>query len=240
MAGIARHAEVVAMANLLLLTDGRFPAGGYAHSGGIEQAAERGRIRDETDLHAFLHGSLMTIGANAATFAAAACATWSAGSSAGHRDEVLALLVSEESARMPSAALRVASRAQARQLLRAASASWADIEFPRASVVTGDVHLATAQGLVGAALEMTPGDSALLCAYAAVTGPAAAAVRLLGLDPFAVNRVTVALWPVVAEIVEEAADLAYCSPADLPCRTAPLLEIGGEQHLAREPRMFAS
>ena len=49
-------------ATLLLLADGRFPAGGHAHSGGLEAAVARSRVRDLASLRAFLDGRLATTG----------------------------------------------------------------------------------------------------------------------------------------------------------------------------------
>jgi hypothetical protein len=60
-------------AALLLLADGRLPAGGYAHSGGLEPAIQAGQVRDLDDVAAFIGGRLDTVGQMAATFAAAAC-----------------------------------------------------------------------------------------------------------------------------------------------------------------------
>lgn len=59
-------------AALLVLADGRFPAGGHAHSGGAEEAVGAGRIRDAADLGAFCRGRLHTAGLVAAALAAAA------------------------------------------------------------------------------------------------------------------------------------------------------------------------
>ncbi|MFD8826698.1 urease accessory protein UreF, partial [Streptomyces sp. NPDC059605] len=59
-------------AALLVLADGRFPAGGHAHSGGAEAAVEQGRVRDAGDLAAFCRGRLHTAGLTAAALAAAA------------------------------------------------------------------------------------------------------------------------------------------------------------------------
>ncbi|MYX51130.1 urease accessory protein UreF, partial [Streptomyces sp. SID8385] len=53
-------------AALLVLADGRFPAGGHAHSGGAEEAVGAGRIRDAADLGAFCRGRLHTAGLVAA------------------------------------------------------------------------------------------------------------------------------------------------------------------------------
>ncbi|MEU3593389.1 urease accessory UreF family protein, partial [Streptomyces filamentosus] len=100
---------------LLVLADGRFPAGGHAHSGGAEAAVKAGRIRDAADLEAFCLGRLHTVGLTAAGLAAAAA---------------LGLdpyeLDAAADARTPSPALRTAARRLGRQLLRAARAAWPD------------------------------------------------------------------------------------------------------------------
>lgn len=245
MIDLTSNRSVIAATNLLLAADGRFPAGGYAHSSGLEQAIARGRVTDEATLHRFLNGYLNTVGRTTASFAAAACEIWRRADPNDkldrfERDVAVAELTAEESARTPSMALREASRAQGRAYLRAASATWPIAELPKASIAPGGVHLSAAQGLVAAAIDLPPRGAALISVYASATGPAAAAVKLLGLDPFAVNRVLVAVGDLMAELVDEAGDLAVCSPAELPCRSAPLLETGAELHAIRQPRMFAS
>jgi urease accessory protein len=245
MLNLSENQAVLAAANLLLVADGRFPAGGYAHSSGLEQAIARGRVTDEQTLHSFLAGNLTTVGRNTACFAASACEVWRRTDPAdklacADRDVSLAQLSSEESARIPSPALREASRAQGRQFLRAAAATWPQAGLPKATIVSSGVHLSMAQGLVAAALDLDPRAAALLSGYASLTGPAAAAVKLLGLDPFSVNRVITSLGDLLAEIVDEAGDLATCNIKELPCRSAPLLEIGAQLHAIRQPRMFAS
>ncbi|MFD0487519.1 hypothetical protein ACFQ0O_11370 [Saccharopolyspora spinosporotrichia] len=61
-------------ATLLILADGRFPAGGHAHSGGVEAAVAREAIRDAHSLQTFCQGRLHTAGVVAAGLAAAAAA----------------------------------------------------------------------------------------------------------------------------------------------------------------------
>ncbi|PSJ26717.1 urease accessory protein UreF, partial [Streptosporangium nondiastaticum] len=61
-------------AALLVLADGRFPAGGHAHSGGAEAAVKAGRITDGPTLEEFCRGRLHTAGLTAAALAAAAAA----------------------------------------------------------------------------------------------------------------------------------------------------------------------
>jgi urease accessory protein len=82
------------LTNLLLLADGRFPAGGHAHSGGIEAAVMAGRVTNVDTLAEFLAGRLTTSGRVAAGLAAAAAA--------GVHD--LERLDAEAAARMPSPA----------------------------------------------------------------------------------------------------------------------------------------
>ncbi|MBL7619344.1 urease accessory protein, partial [Frankia sp. AgB1.8] len=101
----------------MVLADGRLPAGGHAHSGGMEAAIVDGGIRGLDDLAGFLRGRLTTAGLLSAAFAAAAC-------EASQDGELLAALDAELDARTPSPAQRDASRAQGRTLLRAGRAAW--------------------------------------------------------------------------------------------------------------------
>ena len=57
----------------LLLADARFPAGGHAHSGGVEPATTAGTVADLDSLELFLRGRLHTAGLTAAGLAATAC-----------------------------------------------------------------------------------------------------------------------------------------------------------------------
>lgn len=59
-------------AALLVLADGRFPAGGHAHSGGAEAAVKAGRITGAESLESFCRGRLHTVGLVSAALAAAA------------------------------------------------------------------------------------------------------------------------------------------------------------------------
>ncbi|WP_279577796.1 urease accessory UreF family protein, partial [Streptomyces sp. YIM 98790] len=97
-----------APAALMVLADGRFPAGGHAHSGGAEAAVKAGRITDAASLEDFCRGRLHTAGLTAAALAAAACA------GADPLD-----LDTAADARTPSPALRATARRLGRQLMRA-------------------------------------------------------------------------------------------------------------------------
>jgi urease accessory protein len=151
-------------------------------------------------------------------------------------------LDAEESARMPSPALRAASRAQGRQLLRAAQAIWPVVGGGplRLPALPHGPHLSLAQGVTAARLDLEPVDAARLAAYGAVSGPATAAVRLLGLDPFAVHGVVARVMAGAEPVIDQAAVEAGGPAWLLPGGAAPLLEIGAELHRTREIRMFAS
>jgi len=214
--------------NLLLLADGRFPAGGHAHSGGIEAAVMAGRVTDVDTLAEFLAGRLITAGRVAAGLAAAACS--------GVHD--LVALEGEAAARIPSPALRVASRVQGRQLLRAARAIFDASRLPRG---IKELHHPVAMGVVASASDdARPVDAARWATYESVSGPTSAAVRLLGLDPFAAWALVAALKGDAEDISAEAARGATGPLRELPSCSAPLLDIGAQHHAASEVRLFAS
>ena len=229
------------LSTLLLLADGRFPAGGHAHSGGLEAAVSQEGLRDVAGLEAFLRGRAATTGAVASAFAAA-CAALS-GNSAGPEaaTAVLGQLDRELEARIPSPALRAASRRLGRQLLRAGRAVWPHPcldELGR--TIVGGPHQPVVLGAVAAAAGLSANAAATAAIYEAVAGPATAAIRLLGLDPFSVHATLARLGPELDRLAAEAAAHAHAPPADLPAWSAPLLDLLAEQHTTWEVRLFAT
>ncbi|MGF1428203.1 urease accessory protein UreF [Kitasatospora sp. LaBMicrA B282] len=215
---------------LLLLADGRFPAGGHAHSGGIEAAVAAGGVTDLATLTGFLTGRLHTAGRTAAGLAAAA---------AGGLDPQL--LDQAADARTPAPALRTASRRLGRQLLRAARACWPD---PQWATLT-DPHHPVVLGLLARAAGLAPEQAAVVAAHESVNGPATAAVRLLGLDPYQVVGLLARLAPAVDAVAAEAAAAAraadrHADPDLLPCAGAPLLDLLAERHHGWAVKLFAS
>jgi urease accessory protein len=215
---------------LLLLADSRLPAGGHAHSGGLEEAVAAGRVTSVADLAAFLHGRLATTGLVAAAFAAAAAAN-------ATFPTRLADLDTGYDARTASPALRKASRAQGRALLRAGNAMW-PIHSPAAAPdrvwpsADGPNH-AVALGVVAFGAGLLPADAALVATYGVVTGPASAAVRLLGLDPYAVQAVLAGLASECDVTAARATATATAAPgptaaaitATSPAHTGPAADV---------------
>ncbi|MEV4560189.1 urease accessory UreF family protein [Kitasatospora sp. NPDC049285] len=220
---------------LLLLADPRLPTGAHAHSGGVEAAVRAGRVRDTAELAQFLTGRLHTAGLTAAGLAAAAA-------TADGDAQRLRELDAEADARTPSAAARATSRKLGRQLLRAAAALWPGPELRALTAADPQQpvgpHQPVVLGAVAGLAGLTATEAAGLAAYESVNGPAAAGVRLLGLDPYEVAAVLAQLTPQVDELA--AAAVRAVERGELPASGSPLLEIYAEQHAARKGRLFAS
>jgi urease accessory protein len=260
-------------APLLLLADSRLPAGGHAHSGGLEAAAAAGRVDGMSGLEGFLRGRLATAGLASAGLAAAACQH--AAAVAGGAVPRWAELDAEAAARTPSPAQRRAARAQGRALLRAARAAWphpvldalaADRSHDPADPLTADPGAASpgaaspgaaspgaasrrADGPfhpinLGACVWVaggTPADAAVIAATAAISGPAAAAIRLLGLDPLAVTGLLARLAGDVAGLAEVACRAARAGDwAALPAPASPGLDLLAQRHALQEVALFES
>ncbi|MGA5546655.1 urease accessory protein UreF [Streptomyces pseudogriseolus] len=221
-------------AALLVLADGRFPAGGHAHSGGAEAAVHAGRITGAESLEDFCRGRLHTTGLVSAALAASAALGVDP-----------AALDAAADARTPSPALRAAARKLGRQLLRAARATWPGTEldalarrFPKGA------HQPVVLGVAARAAGIGPEDAAHCALYESVGGPATATVRLLSLDPFDASAVLARLAPEADRVAQTAVRAAHRATTEgvdaLPATSAPLLELYAEAHAARTGRLFAS
>ncbi|WP_405747664.1 urease accessory protein UreF [Streptomyces canus] len=221
-------------AALLVLADGRFPAGGHAHSGGAEAAVKAGRITGAESLESFCRGRLHTVGLVSAALAAAAVL------GADPR-----LLDEAADARTPSPALRTAARKLGRQLMRAARATWPSAELDAlAREFPKGAHQPVVLGLAARAAGLEAVDAAYCAVYESVSGPSSATVRLLSLDPFDATGVLARLSPELDRVADRALEAARRVADEgvdaLPSASAPLLEIGAEAHAAWPVRLFAS
>ncbi len=245
-------------AALLTLADSRLPAGGHAHSGGVEQAIAAGLVHDPSSLAAFLLRRLATSGAVAAGLAAAASTTSSSGRHRGHGPSPVALsptsassgeplapapsalvaplraLDAEADARTPSPALRAASRQQGRGLVRVGRRAWPS---PLWDALAPAPHHAVALGVAAAAGGLTPRAGAAGAPYLWVSAAARGAQRLLAMDPLTVAAVTARLAPELDAVAESSLSRAE---GEIPADTDPLLDLLAEVHAARTDRFFAS
>lgn len=224
---------------VLALADARFPGGGHVHSGGVEEAVARGLVTNVAELREFLFGRLRGAGALQAVFAAAAHTAAGRNVHIGH----WTLLDREFDARTPSSAQRRSSRAQGRGMLRAGRAAWPSTALAELTTAIARPHHAVVLGVLAATAGCGAREAALVAGYLAVSGPSSAAVRLLGLDPFAVNAAVAELSAELDRVADSAAETAALDPADLPAPGAPVLDLLAEshdRHHQEEVRLFAS
>ena len=152
------------------------------------------------------------------------------------------LLDAEFEARTPSEAMRTASRQLGRALVRLLRSVLpeADLVTPWTLGAGPAPHHPLALGAGVALAGGTPDLAARAAALAACAGPASAAVRLLGLDPFAVQAMLARLAPGVDECAADAAAAAAGPASLLPADAAPALDLLADYHLTAEVRLFAS
>src|SRR5437867_1866989 len=100
---------------LLQLGDGLFPAGGFAHSFGLETYAQEGRVRDRVGLEAFVTASTGSAAASMTTYQSVATCRMSPG--------VRVLPVGSASASMRPACVVTRRRPQRRSSAVSTSAS---------------------------------------------------------------------------------------------------------------------
>jgi urease accessory protein len=252
---------------LLLLLDSRAPAGAHHHSGGMEAAVGTGLVsadpvRGLADLEDFCRARLRTSARVSAAFAAAAgrlqsdsaerAAVPAPGSAESRTQEEWAQekwaqgkwaeLGAEFEARTPSEATRAASRQLGRGLVRLLRSVLpeADLVTPWALCPGPAPHHPLVLGAGVALAGGSPGLAARAAALAACAGPASAAVRLLGLDPFAVQAMLARLAPGIDECAARCAGAPAALPAALPADGAPALDLLADYHLTAEVRLFAS
>lgn len=228
-----RRHDVVLLPGLLL-ADGRFPSGAHAHSGGLEAAVTAGLVHDVADLRAWVVGCLHT------TWLVEACVAVAA---AERADDLPALtrLDTELEARTTAPLQRHASRALGRQLLRAGRAAFPHPQLDGLRAIHPDgppvplVHGVLA-GLAGLGAEQV----AITWLHLAVQGATSAAVRLLGLDPYAVLTLTAGLHDRMAAVAGQAVVDSQRDPADLPAAGAPMLDVLLATHADRDGRLFTT
>jgi urease accessory protein len=95
-------------------------------------------------------------------------------------------------------------------------------------------------GAAAASARLNPREAAVAVAYLSVAGPASAAVRLIGLDPFEVTRAVAALMGEIDEIGITAAQRAHLPLKELPAAAEPVSDLLAEAHLRRKECLFAS
>jgi len=212
-------------ATLLLLADGRLPAGGHAYSAGVEAAVRFGDIVDEATLERYLAGRLATTGVTEAAFAVAASVTRT-------YDE----LDRELTARLLSPRAREVGVRMGRQLLRAGRRAWPSPVLDGLDGCQQPIVLGALAGIAGCG----PIETAGLVMHHLSAAVASAGTRLLGLDPLGVLAAQARTTTLIDGLVEPADTWAGQPYAALPASGGALTDILGEDHGRWDARLFVA
>lgn len=186
-----------------------------------------GRIFDIDSLSAYLQGRLHTVALTEAALAAALVL----------QPLEVDRLDAEADARITVPELRAVSRQLGRRLIRVAEGFW---PHPLLAVLPDQPHQPLALGAVGVAAGIDAPTVAALAIHHATLTPAQSALRLLGLDPFAVAALTAAMLPDCERVAIEAVRAAAGPLEDLPARNGPIVDIAAASHASLSTRLFAS
>jgi urease accessory protein len=215
---------------VLQLADAAFPAGGFAHSAGLEAARQLGETTTREALDRFVEDALWQAGHAALPVALAA---HSAPDDVPRLDDLADVLVTTPLANR-------ASRAQGRALL---AASVRIFDEPRIAHLESIVrakktpgHHAPMFGAIVATLGVSRDDAARIFLHLALRTVTSAAVRLGLVGAHEGQSIQHASAPLLESV------LTACAPlgVDDVAQTAPLLEIVGAQHDALYSRLFQS
>ena len=228
---------------VLQLADGLFPAGGFAHSFGLETYVQSGVVRDRQGLEAFLRAQLAG-SAGPTDAVAAACASRFAAQ--GDLDGWLDLDRRLDTTRFVPE-FRQASLQMARQTLRVALAT-GETRFLRAlaGALESPAHadgIALAAGhhapVFGAVLGDRGVDAEVVAAaylHSATVLVVNAALRLLPLGQLDGQTVLATVHPLIRRLAVRAAQ----SSVDDLWSFTPGLEIAGLRHADLDMRLFRS
>src|SRR5919108_381148 len=218
---------------LLQLGDGLFPAGGFAHSLGLETYAQEARVRDRVGLEAFVGAHLEGAAGPGDAVAVAVAARLAACDDVAGWCELDARL--EAMKAVPE--FRAASRQMGRQTARVAAALGDDkVLAAMARAIDDDLtpgHHAAVFGAAAGRLAADPEAAAAAYLYSTAALLVGAGLRLLPLGQLDGQRVLAAVRP---RVVQLAAEAARATAEDMWTFT-PALELAGLRHARLEMRL---
>jgi len=221
---------------LLQFADGLFPAGGFAHSFGLETYVQQGVVRDRAGLEAFVTAHLEGSAGPADAVAAAGAVRQAAAA------DVAGWMTLDERLEAMKAVpeLRAASRQMGRQTLRVAAALGGDAFLATLARAVDDGLTAGHHAPVfGAALGragVEPAAAAGAYLYSTAALLVGAGLRLVALGQVDGQRVLAAMRPRIARLAAAAA----AASADDMWSFTPGLELASLRHATLDARLFRS
>ena len=212
------------------LADSAFPAGGFAHSGGLEAVAQNGEIKSAADLEKFLHTALQQTAHGSLPFV-----------SAGFNALVpFAEVDWRFDAFTPNHVANRASRAQGQSWLASAERSFGSpsIAELRDTVLRDALpgHFAPVFGAVARALGVECAIALRLFVFLQLRGWTSSAVRLGIIGPLQAQAIQHRLAARAETVAHLGGDLSL----DDAAQTAPLLDLLHATHDRLYSRLFQS
>jgi urease accessory protein len=216
--------------HLLQIADSAFPAGGFAHSGGLEAARHHGRAATAEDLSAYVREHLWNVGWASLPFVTAAF----------DAPEDVWALDAWTDATITSHVANRASRTQGRTFLATCARVFDEPRVlalaTRARAREVPAHLAPMFGASLASLGAARDEVQALHLYVALRGVASAAVRLGVVGPHEAQRLQRGHGPTLDAVLAACANLAPREAAT----ASPLLDLMGATHDRLYARLFQS
>jgi urease accessory protein len=212
------------------LIDSSFPAGGFAHSAGLEAAVQHGHVADGDGVHAFARQSLAQCGRSALPLVTAA----------HRRPDDLAELDRLSDVFLSNPIANRASRAQGRALVTAVAHSFPHVHVAplEAGIRTerADGHYAPLFGAMFNLLGVHLADAQRAFLFISMRGVSSAAVRLGIIGAYEAQTLQADLAPHIDTVIHECGALA---PHEI-AQTAPLVDLFQSTHDRLYSRLFQS
>jgi len=212
------------------LADSGFPAGSFAHSGGLEAAVQHGHVKDAADVARLAGHVLANTGRSSLPIVRAS-----------YIDETLWRELDRFSdAFLTNPVAHRASCALGRAFLASAARAFPEAQIdPDLNALSRESlsgHYAPVFGSVTRRLGVELRDAERLFLYLSVRGIASSAVRLGVIGAFDAQRVVSFLGKQIEEVVDRCADLSVADVA----QTAPLVDLFQATHDRLYSRLFQS